>query len=93
MPERTQSAQQDEALRRVRSGCPVRATLRDIATTLRTTEPSGPFSEADRLTTALNAANGCTHRQAALLKRMPRIDWDTTRGEYGLILDRASWSA
>lgn len=93
MPERTQSAQQDEALRRVRSACPVRTTLRDIATDLRSTDPSGPFTAFDRVFTAHNAANGCQHRETALLKRMPYIDWDTTRSEYALILDRASWSA
>ncbi|MER7908277.1 hypothetical protein [Streptomyces sp. NPDC096068] len=86
-------SQPDEALRQIRFACPVRTALRDIATDLRATDPSGPFTPADRLTAAREAANDCTNREAALLTKMPRIDWDTTRSEYALILDRASWSA
>ncbi|MGA4941757.1 hypothetical protein [Streptomyces cinereoruber] len=93
MGHRTQLSQPDEALRQIRSACPVRTTLRDIAADLRATDPSAPFTPADRLTTAREAANGCTNRETALLGKMPRIDWDTTRSEYALILDRASWGA
>ncbi|MFF9910635.1 hypothetical protein [Streptomyces sp. NPDC013457] len=91
--ERTHATQQDEALRRVRNDCPIRDALRTMAHGLKNERPVAEFTPADRLTLAREHADGDHDREHALLMRMPHITWGATRGEYGLILDRASWGA
>lgn len=91
--DRTYSTQQDEALRRIRAACPIRAGLITIARQLKHDRPHAEFTTADRLNAAREHAHGDHDLEHALLMRMPHITWAATRAEYGLILDRASFGA
>lgn len=71
----------------------VRDALRTIADGLRNDTPHGEFTAGDRLTVARELANGDLALERDLLMRMPHITWATTRAEYSLILDRASFGA
>jgi hypothetical protein len=53
---------------------------------LRNHSPSGVFADADRLILARHLTTGTELAPTALLPHMPRLDHQTTRGEYSLIL-------
>lgn len=94
--------QANEALRRARLDDQTRAGLRLIADRYRNERPHALMTEANRLARALSIAEHLTggpsdaadELERHLLMRMPHIDGQPiTRGEYALMLDRASWRA
>ncbi|GGT43467.1 hypothetical protein [Streptomyces purpureus] len=101
MPDRTHPPIQDEALRQARTDAPIRDSLRYIATRLADRRPQVLMTDAARLAIALSAAyvvhprndDAAEQLERDLLQRMPYVDRPITRGEYALLLNKASWSA
>lgn len=100
MEHRTHLPEPDEVLRRVRFDDQIRTGLRLIADRYRNKRPQVLMTEAGRLAIALSVAehicggpsDAADELERQLLMRMPHIDSQPiTRGEYALILDRASW--
>ncbi|MER6515121.1 hypothetical protein [Nonomuraea sp. NPDC001636] len=94
MPERTHTAQPDEALRQVHAAtlhALVGATATNIADYLTETRPADRFIEASRKYLASKHAAGRSHDEAyaaelgaALLRLLPSPRPTETRGEYAL---------
>ncbi|MGW7198483.1 hypothetical protein [Streptomyces chryseus] len=98
MPERTDHPQADEALRRAQGpDAATRRLLAQIIKRLTTVHPSGAIDDSRRLSLALRYATeahgwdtpAANAAEQDLLRYMPRIHSDITRGEYALRLRKA----
>lgn len=102
MPERTDHATADEALRRAKTDDTIRQGLRQIADKLAHTKPDHLMTTSQRLAIALTVADtihpkdedAAVELERQLLRRMPFVEGNiVTRGEYALWLHKTSWSA
>lgn len=87
--------QPDEGLRRAlttsSAEARVRAALATMATMCRR-NPGDPLDDSGRLTLANAVSTAATSGVAEILDVAPRILGTTTRGEYALLLDKASYA-
>ncbi|WP_267244375.1 hypothetical protein [Streptomyces sp. PR69] len=99
MPERTDTPQINEALRRAQGpDTATRTLLVKIANRLTAVRPAGEIHDSRRLALALRYATGAhgfrtpaaNDAERRLLRHMPAIEPGITRGEYALRLRRAA---